>query len=114
MNIAIISNGKAVNAAIFADLQTAQSFFASGVWPEADAVIELPEGYGIGDSYDAQTGKWTKAPTQEEPEPQPTLADRIATLENENKTLSAQLTAATNQLTIYEGCIIELAQTVYA
>lgn len=114
MNIGIIKTGTVVNAALFNGFDDAQAFFEAGVWPDAEAIVELPDGYGIGDSYDAQTGVWIKAPTPE-PEPEQTsLAERVATLENDNKILQSQLTAATNQLTIYEGCIIELAQTVYA
>ena len=67
MNIAIIKDGKCVNIALFDSLATAQSFLAAGVY-DADAVVELPDGYGIGDSYDGE--KWTKAP-QPEPEPTP-------------------------------------------
>ena len=50
MNIAIIKDGKCVNIALFDSLATAQSFLTAGVWPDADAVVELPDGYGIGDS----------------------------------------------------------------
>lgn len=68
MTIAIISNQVVVNVAVFNDLETAQSFLASGVWPEADAVLELPEGYGIGDTYD---GEWHNQTFKPEPEPEP-------------------------------------------
>ena len=68
MTIAIISNHAVINAAIFDNIETAQSFLASGVWPEADAVLELPEGYGIGDTYD---GEWHNQTFKPEPEPEP-------------------------------------------
>ena len=68
MTIAIISNHTVINAAIFDNIETAQSFLASGVWPEADAVLELPEGYGIGDTYD---GEWHNQTFKPEPEPEP-------------------------------------------
>lgn len=63
MNVAIIKNGTCINSALFDSLKTAQSFLTAGVF-EADSVVELPDGYGIGDTYDGET--WTKAP---EPEP---------------------------------------------
>ena len=79
MVVAIISNHAVINAAIFNDIETAQSFLASGVWPEADAVLELPEGYGIGDTYD---GEWHHQTVTLEPEPEPevepTPIERIA------------------------------------
>ena len=71
MIIAVIKNGTVIDVSIFDTLQLAQSFSASGVWPGAETVLELPDGYGIGDSYDAQTGEWTKAPAPEPPEPEP-------------------------------------------
>lgn len=63
MNVAIIKNGTCINIALFDSLKTAQSFLTAGVF-EADSVVELPDGYGIGDTYDGET--WTKVP---EPEP---------------------------------------------
>lgn len=68
MVVAILSNHTVINAAIFDNIETAQSFLASGVWPEADAVLELPEGYGIGDTYD---GEWHNQTFKPEPEPEP-------------------------------------------
>ena len=77
MTIAIISNHAVINAAIFDNIETAQSFLASGVWPEADAVLELPEGYGIGDTYD---GEWHHqiVATEPVPDPEPSALERIA------------------------------------
>ena len=68
MVVAILSAQTVINAAIFDNIETAQSFLASGVWPEADAVLELPEGYGIGDTYD---GEWHNQTFKPEPEPEP-------------------------------------------
>lgn len=65
MNVGIIKSGVCINTCLFADLQTAQAFLAAGVWPDADSVTELPNGYGIGDSYDGIS--WTKAPIPEPP-----------------------------------------------
>ena len=79
MRIAVIKNGAVIDASIFDTLQLAQSFLASGVWPEADAVLELPEGYGIGDTYDGEWHHQTVTPEPEpEPEVEPTPIERIA------------------------------------
>ena len=77
MTIATISNHAVIDAAVFNDIETAQSFLASGVWPEADAVLELPEGYGIGDTYDGEWHHQTVTP-EPEPEPETPAIDRIA------------------------------------
>lgn len=82
MNIAIIKDGTCINIALFNTLETAQSFLTAGVY-DADAVVELPDGYGIGDSYDGSA--WTKAPEPEpEPEPEPTatLEARVTAIED--------------------------------
>lgn len=81
MNIAIIKDGTCVNIAVFDNLDTAQQFLTAGVY-QADSIIELPDGYGIGDSYDGST--WTKAPEPVEPEPvepEVTLEERVAAIE---------------------------------
>lgn len=115
MNIAILSNGNVINVATFNDIQTAQSFLTSGIWPDADGVLELSEGYGIGDSYDAQTGEWTKAPAPEEPEePEPTLEERLEATEEENRQLKAQVKAQSQSLLMLEDCLVEMAGVVYA
>lgn len=85
MNIAIISGGTVINTAVFEDLKTAEEFLTMRVWPGAEAVVELPDGYGIGDSYDGSA--WTKAPAPEpepEPEPEPTatLEERVTAIED--------------------------------
>ena len=68
MNIAVIKDGVCIDAAVFDDIATAQEFLAAGVW-DADGVVELPDGYGIGDSYSG--GAWAKAPQPEPAEPEP-------------------------------------------
>jgi len=63
IEVGILQNGLCVDVAVFEDLKTAKSFLKEGVWPEADAVVKLKAGYGIGDRYDDKT--WSKT----EPEP---------------------------------------------
>lgn len=67
MNIAVLQRGLCIDAAVFDDLETAQEFLDMGVWPDADEVEELPDGYGIGDTYD---GEWHKQKLPEPPEPE--------------------------------------------
>ena len=67
MNIAVIKTNICIDAADFESLYIANSFLESGVWPGADAVTPLPDGYGIGDSYHG--GVWTAKPVPPEPEP---------------------------------------------
>lgn len=47
-------------------------------------------------------------------EPIPTAEERIAELEAENKTLSAQVDALSGQLDFQEECIVEMANIIYA
>ena len=64
VEIGILKAGICINVAKFADLETAKDFLASSVWPGADAVAELSEGYGIGDTYDGHV--WIKKEQPEE------------------------------------------------
>ena len=69
MNIAVIKDDWVINTAVFDDLQTAQQFLEAGVWGDADEVVELPAGYGIGDSYIGSN--WIKdIPDDPEDEPE--------------------------------------------
>ena len=52
--------------------------------------------------------------TDPEPDPTPTVADRVAALEAENKLLTDQIEAQSDQLDFYEDCIAEMASIVYA
>lgn len=117
MNIGIIKSTVVIDAALFDDMATAQQFLALGVWPGADVVAELPEGYGIGDSYDGEN--WIKAPTTQPEEPQteeptPTAEERIAELETINRQQAAKITAQTQSITMLEDCLVEMAGVVYA
>ena len=110
MNIAIISGGKVTDACLFDDLATAQSFLTAGVWPGAEMVLELPDGYGIGDSYDAALGTWTKAPEPEPeppmpPEPTTALEERVAALENGMDEIRGAMVDANTALDIVEGVV---------
>lgn len=55
-------------------------------------------------------------PTATEPEPDPTttVAERVDALEAENKLLTLQIEAQSDQLDFYEDCIAEMASIVYA
>ena len=44
----------------------------------------------------------------------PTTEDRVTELETENKLLTAQIEAQSDQLDFYEDCIAEMASIVYA
>lgn len=98
-----------------------------GTIPVPDGWAIIPEGmetpnFPFGDiTVDDQTPpvvtSWTPLPIPE-PEPAPDLAptteDRVATLEAENKTLKAQVSAQSEQMDFYEECIAEMASVVYA
>lgn len=112
MNIAIISGGKVTDACVFDELATAQDFLDMGIWPGAETVLELPEGYGIGDSYDAASGAWAKAPAPEPPvdppmppEPTPALEERVAALENGMDEIRGAMVDANTALDIVEGVV---------
>ena len=57
---------------------------------------------------------WREAESAKEPSTPPTLDDKVAALEAENKLLRAQMSAQSNQLDFYEDCIAEMAAVVYA
>lgn len=108
MTIAVIKDALCTDVCEFADMDTANAFLQAGAWQGATAVIEPPEGYGIGDTY--SDGVWQKREETAREEP----TDRLTELEVENRQLTAKLTAASTQIEMLESCIIEIAQTVYA
>ena len=57
---------------------------------------------------------WQAEQATKEPSTPPTLDDKVAELEEENKLLHAQMSAQSNQLDFYEDCIAEMAAVVYA
>jgi len=62
--VAVLANGKCIDVSAFCDIGTAEKFLMDGVWPGADGVVVLPEGYGIGDAFDGVA--WSKQRLQEE------------------------------------------------
>lgn len=105
MDIAIYADKIITDAAVFDDFAVAQDFLTMGVWPGADGVVELAEGYGIGDGYDPETGEWTHIATAapEEPDtdeggdtgdeidPAPTTEERLTTLETDVAAIEAAI-----------------------
>jgi len=62
-NIGVMRDGICIDTAVFESLKMAKDFLKKGVWQEADAVVEIAPGCGIGDKCDGKI--WTK---QEYPE----------------------------------------------
>ena len=91
MRAAIVSDNIITNIIVLQD----------GADPAAHGALQLPEGKWIGDQYT-------------EPSTPPTLDDKVAALEAENKLLRAQMSAQSDQLDFYEDCIAEMAAVVYA
>ena len=63
MNIAVLKNNVVIDVATFEDddgYEQAQSFLSDDMWPDADSVVELEDGFGIGDTFDGET--WTINP----------------------------------------------------
>lgn len=94
-NYAIIENG-VVNNIIVADADFAASIRA----------VEIPDGYGVGDSFDG--ADWHKAIEPEAPPdlpPAPSLS--------ESQLLKAQLQAVSERQDFVEDCIAEMAMLIY-
>lgn len=88
---------------------------------EASAVgswVPATEDTFVGDTY--VNGEWqqtgNREPTEppEPPTPQPTTEERLAELEQQNKTLQAQLEASIQSNQMLEDCLVEMAGVVYA
>lgn len=80
-------------------------------------IREIVEGEGgVTASVTPNTESWEawKASLPEPTDPAPTVEDRMAALEAENKLLTAQVAAQSDQLDFYEDCIAEMASIVYA
>lgn len=88
MDVCIVENNIIVNVVVLPD----------GADPAAFGCKPLPHGKWIGDEYDS-------AASQEK---------RIAELEEENKTLKAQLELQDQKQTFLEDCLLEMGDVVYA
>ena len=88
MDACIVENNIIVNVVVL----------PAGAAPAALGCKPLPPGKWIGDEYDSAASQ----------------AQRIAELEEENKTLKAQVSAQSEQMDFYEECIAEMASVVYA
>ena len=55
--LAVIEDGVCTNVVVFPTLMMTQEFLVSGML-QGDAVVELDEGFGIGDQY--KNGTWVK------------------------------------------------------
>lgn len=86
----------------------------NGQYDGMPIVDSLPDG-NLTD-YLYVDGKYVYDPLPEpEPEkPVPTEAERIAQLEEENRTLTAQVDALSFQLDFQEECLVEMAGIIYA
>ena len=63
VTLAVLREGEVIDVAEFQDVNTAEQFLQNGVWPQADAVVVLPEGFGLRDVYDK--GEWVKREAEE-------------------------------------------------
>ena len=59
-------------------------------------------------------GLKTKTEEPEQPEPEPTLEERLEAAEEENRQLKAQVKAQSQSLLMLEDCLVEMAGVVYA
>ena len=76
--------------------------------------IDLGEGDDVTVIPNTEAWEAWKASLPEPTDPAPSTEDRVATLEAENKLLTAQVAAQSDQLDFYEDCIAEMAAVVYA
>jgi len=60
MNIATIKDDVCIGVYVFESLETARETAYTGLLGDMDDLLELPDGYGIGDSY--LNGGWSKKP----------------------------------------------------
>lgn len=100
--------------AIWPDELSTEDFYAYNGF--VTLTIEETDGVPIVASYTANSNAWEawKASLPEPVEPGPTAEERVTTLEQENKLLTKQVKALSNQLDFQEDCIAEMAGVVYA
>lgn len=101
----VVKNNTCVNAIVFDNPPTQQEKEAI-IQDQLDALIEMPDGFWIGDHY--QNNVWEKAPKNQ------TDSQKIDALSSENKLLKAQLQAQTDRSDFIEEVIAEMATQVYA
>ena len=54
VTVGVLQAGACVDVAVCQDLESAGLLLEDGTWPEADGVVVVPEGYGIGDLFDGE------------------------------------------------------------
>jgi hypothetical protein len=64
--------------------------------------------------YDSNTQTFSEPSQVTEESPPPTPEDQIASLQNENRLLSAQVKAVSESNSFLEECVVEMAGIVYA
>ena len=102
------TNGVAVGLHLMTEAEAS----AVGSWAPAN------EDTVVGDTY--VNGEWQQTGSREPTEPpkppalQPTTEERLAELEQQNKTLQAQLEASIQSNQMLEDCLVEMAGVVYA
>ena len=66
IQVAVMKNDVCKDVVMFENLKTAKTFLKEGFFPDADNVVTLPEGYGIGDVLDGK--QWQKKEEMERTE----------------------------------------------
>lgn len=75
-----------------------------------EEIVSEPEEYTV-----LVVSKWIPGEMPEvEVIVEPTTAERVEALEQENKLLKTQISAQSDQMAFYEACIVEMAEIVYA
>lgn len=75
---------------------------------------EVPDNVEPNYIYDPKTDSYQPPVIEDPPAPDPTLDERVTTLESDNNLLKQQLKAASDQNEFLEDCIAEMAEIVYA
>lgn len=75
---------------------------------------EVPDDVEPNYVYDPETDSYKPPVVEDPPAPDPTLDERVTTLESDNNLLKQQLKAASDQNEFLEDCIAEMAEIVYA
>lgn len=102
------ANGVAIGLHIMTEAEAS----AVGSWAPATEDTVVGDTYVNGEWQ--QTGNREPAEPPELPTPQPSTEERLAELEQQNKTLQAQLEASIQSNQMLEDCLVEMAGVVYA